>query len=142
MSTLIFRSLCMEATLAENKGNTLAVTLRGRGTHSKAIEVVSLGRHLLPPRKEHKSLLQSDYGCVELRLPGFVFVMLKASAWQQEEQGQFQDLIQHLLVKRWTVIMSPGRARDVQITLAGWFHPPAIGYPTRQNADFQPGCLM
>lgn len=55
---------------------------------------------------------------------------------------RFQDLIQHLLVKCWTVIVSLGKARDVQITLAGWFHPPAIGYPIRQNADFHCGCLI
>lgn len=47
--------------------------------------------------------------------------------------GRFQDLIQHLLVKLWTGIVSLGEARDVEITLAGWFHPPAIGYPARQN---------
>lgn len=66
MSTLIFGSLCMEATLAENKGNMLAMALQRWERHSKATEVVSLGRHLLPPRKVHKPVLQSNYGCVEL----------------------------------------------------------------------------
>lgn len=75
-------------------------------------------------------------------ITSFAFVMLKASALAAGGAGRFQDLIQHLLVKCWTVIVSLGKARDVQITLAGWFHPPAIGYPIRQNADFHPGCLI
>lgn len=56
--------------------------------------------------------------------------------------GRFHHLIPHLLVKCWTVIVSLGRVRDARITLAVWFHPPALGCLTRLTTDLHLGCGM
>jgi len=132
--------LCTEATQAANKGNALATTLQGWERHSKATEAICPGE---TPRPSPRSAQAHAPKQLQTHFD-YQFCLCDAEGKRlaAEGAGKFQDLIQHLLVKRWTVIMSLGRARDIQIALAGCFHPPATGYPIRQNTDFHPGYLI